>query len=191
MEVDRKILRKTCRRYDNVGDAHFLTFSSFRRQPFFSGKDAPRWFLENLNNVKARLGFSLWGYVIMPEHVHLMLLPAKGSSISAILRFIKKPFTDRIIKYTRESSPEFLEARMLDIQPNGRKSYRFWQRGGGYDRNIFSIHELREKLEYIHANPVRRGLTETPEEWPWSSYLAWETGSDFPIAIDRGTFPTF
>ena len=78
---------------------------------------------------------------------------------------------------------------MLDIQPNGKKTLRFWQRGGGYDRNILSVDELHEKIKYIHNNPVRRELVTCPADWEWSSYRAWEHGVDKPLQIDRNTFP--
>ena len=78
---------------------------------------------------------------------------------------------------------------MLDPQPSGRNAYRFWQPGRGYDRNIWTAEELHEKIDYIHANPVRRGLVERPGDWAWSSWRAWELGVDQPIAIDRDSLP--
>ena len=78
---------------------------------------------------------------------------------------------------------------MADVQPNGHTSYRFWQRGGGYDRNIWTAEEIREKMGYIHANPVRRGLLERPGDWPWSSWQAWTTEGDTPVPLDRHSVP--
>ena len=60
----------------------------------------------------------------------------------------------------------------------------------GYDRNIWTVSELREKIEYIHANPVRHGLVAHPREWQWSSWRAWDEGVDEPVPIDRESFPT-
>jgi putative transposase len=53
-----------------------------------------------------------------------------------------------------------------------------------------SVADIHQKIAYVHANPVRRGLVECPEDWPWSSGRAWQTGEDHPIAIDRGSLPT-
>jgi putative transposase len=78
---------------------------------------------------------------------------------------------------------------MADAQPNGLVRYRFWQRGGGYDRNIWSLGEVLEKVRYIHENPLRRGLVDRPEQWPWSSWRAWECGVDEPLPIDRHSLP--
>ena len=78
---------------------------------------------------------------------------------------------------------------LVDCQSSGRSTSRFWQPGGGYDRNIWTAQELHEKIRYIHNNPVRRGLVEQAQQWRWSSYRAWEEGVDTPIAIDRETLP--
>ena len=67
------------------------------------------------------------------------------------------------------------------------RAYRFWQRGGGYDRNLRTVADIYEKIEYVHNNPVRRGLAASAEEWPWSSCRAWQNGGNVPIAIDRGS----
>ena len=105
-----------------------------------------------------------------------------------ILRAIKQPVTRRVVKWVERNAPSFL-ARMADRQTNGKNVYRFWQRGGGYDRNLRSVRDIHEKLAYIHANPVRRGLVSEPSAWQWSSARAWETGVDEPIRIDRDSLP--
>jgi putative transposase len=78
---------------------------------------------------------------------------------------------------------------MADVQSDGKKVLRFWQRGCGYDRNIFSIEELHEKIQYIHKNPLRRELVESPKQWPWSSWRAWNENVNEPIEIDRESLP--
>ena len=188
MDTGGALHRKRCKRYDVPGHAHCLTFSCFQRRPFFNGRLTPAWFLESLDAARHKESFDLWAYVIMPEHVHLLVFPAEGSEISRILRRIKKPMTDRVLAWVTRNSPSFL-ARMEERRPSGKTSHRFWQPGGGYDRNVLSAEEIHEKLRYIHANPVRRGLAAGPAEWAWSSFRAWEEGLDEPIAIDRESFP--
>ena len=78
---------------------------------------------------------------------------------------------------------------MADRQPNGRIAYRFWQRGGGYDRNIVEPQTAHQEVQYFHHNPVRRGLCQQPEDWFWSSaadYARLRTG---PIRIDFESLP--
>jgi putative transposase len=180
--------RKTCKRCDAEGDAHFLTFSCFRNRPFLNAERPRRWFLEAVEAARRKQPFELWGYVIMPEHIHMMILPHPDVRISAILSALKLPVARRAVAWVRKHLPQFL-ARMTDVQPGGKSTHRFWQRGGGYDRNIRSAREAHEELDYMHLNPIRRKLVTQLEDWPWSSWRAWEEGIDEPIAIDRESFP--
>ena len=179
---------RTVHRVDVPGHAHYLTFSCWQGQALLSKDRTRRWLLESLEAARGEQGFDLWAYVIMPEHAHLLILPHPSSQISRILRAIKEPLAKRAVAWIRHSVPDFL-ARMEDRQPNGRCCHRFWQPGGGYDRNIWTAKELHEKIRYVHNNPVRRGLVERAEDWLWSSCRAWEQGTDEPIAIDRETLP--
>ncbi len=132
--------------------------------------------------------YDLWAFVIMPEHVHLVILPEHGIRISAILKTIKQSASKRALLWLHTNEPQYL--RHLEvIHPNGRRCYRFWQRGGGYDRNLRTVADIHEKINYVHNNPVRRGLTDAASAWKWSSCHAWETGADEPIAIDRESLP--
>jgi putative transposase len=180
--------RKTCKRWDRSWDAHAITFSCFRRQAFLSRPRACRWFLDALDQARAVRPFDLWGFTIMPEHVHLLILPHEDVTISAILSALKQPVAKRALVCVRRYAPGFLET-MADCRPNGRVIHRFWQRGGGYDRNLRSTRDVHEKLRYIHDNPVRRGLRRRAEDWQWSSCRAWQSGVDDLIRIDRDTFP--
>jgi putative transposase len=180
--------RKLCKRYDIDGDAHHLTFSCFHQLPLFS-KDRPRdWMLKALQLGREKRQYDLWAFVIMPEHIHVVILPLPGIKMSSILTTIKQSVSKRAIIWMKDNAPNFLN-KLEDKQPNGARCYRFWQRGGGYDRNLRSISDIYEKIEYIHANPVRRGLASKPEDWKWSSCHAWELGEDVPIPIDRESLP--
>ena len=176
--------RKTCKRYNEPGQAHVLTFSCFQRQAFLSKDTSRQWLADGLNRARAKLPFHIWAYVIMPEHAHVLIWPtADVYSISEILNSIKQSVAKRALTFVRRESPNFLP-RMADRQPNGKVHYRFWQRGGGYDRNVVELKTILWQAEYIHANPVRRGLCLKPEEWLWSSaadHAGMRTG---PISID-------
>ena len=181
--------RKRLKRLDEPGDARFLTFSCFSRRPFLSRDRSRLWFLEALERARRTHGFHLWAYVIMPEHVHLLVWPGDEPLCMAdALYTLKKSVSNQALAYVRQHAPGFLE-RMADRQPNGRVSHRFWQRGGGYDENLFSAAKVWAKIDYIHENPVRRGLCDSPSEWPWSSARAYETGDANPLRIDFDTLP--
>ncbi|QDU87369.1 Transposase IS200 like protein [Pirellulimonas nuda] len=181
--------RKTCKRYDTPGDAHFLTFSCFRRLPLLDRDRSRRWLLQALRLGQTKQMFDLWAYVIMPEHVHVILLPRSDARIAEILSTIKQSTSKRALVWLRENAPDYLP-QLSDAQPNGTHCYRFWQRGGGYDRNLRSVRDVHEKIRYIHENPVRRGLVKRSTDWHWSSAAAWSTGIDEPIAIDRDSAPS-
>jgi len=184
------VIRKTCHRYNTPSNAHFLTFSCFRRQPFLSRDRSREWFLDALGGARERHRFDLWAWVIMPEHVHLVIRPREEKySISAILTAIKKPVTNAVLRHVRQYAPEFAE-RMRDQQPNGTHAYRFWQRGGGYDTNLWSSKPLWDKIRYIHMNPVRRGLVTRAEDWPWSSLRDFlDLRPVLPVPLDRHSIP--
>ena len=166
---------KTCRRYNDPGDAHALTFSGFHGQPFLSKERSCRWLIESLDSARRRLGFDIWAYVIMPEHCHVLILPRENDySIGRILEAIKLPVTRRAKSYLERNHPEALRL-MRDVQPGGSVAYRFWQRGGGHDRNLREPKAIHAEIEYMHNNPVRRGLVARAEDWPWSS-AAWYAG---------------
>ena len=165
------MMLKSRKSFDTPGEAHFLTFSCFNNRPFLTSDLARGWLCASIGRACALHDYALWGYVIMPEHVHLIVNPRNDRyQISEFLRSAKQSVTRKAIAYRGASrKPESAWERFYDIQPNGEVHFRFWQRGGGHDRNINSPDEALEKLEYIHNNPVRRGLCDTPACWPWSS----------------------
>ncbi len=180
---------KTCRRYDDPGHAHSLTFSCFHGHAFLSNDRTCAWLVDALAAARERFHFDLWAYVIMPEHSHVLLHPRETDySISRILEAIKLPVTRRAKSYLERTAPDALRL-MRDEQPNGNVSYRFWQRGGGHDRNLMEPEAIHAEIEYIHGNPVRRGLAGRPEDWRWSS-AAWYAGArDVSLAPDTDSVP--
>jgi len=176
------------RRYHETGHARYLTFSCFHNRPFLRSERCCRWLLEKLGELHREGGFDLWAYVVMPTHCHMLLLPHNDAAVTNVLYRLKKAVANRAIAWIRLNCPGRL-SELEDVQPSGKHSFRFWQRGGGYDRNIFTARELHEKIAYIHANPVRWGLVENPQDWPWSSCRAWECGKDVPLPIDRESLP--
>ena len=93
--------------------------------------------------------------------------------MSGFLQAVKEPVARKAIRHLKSNAPEWL-ARVT-VRERPRLRHRFWQPGGGYDRNITSTEALRAVIEYIHANPVRRGLVARAEDWEWSS-ARWYAG---------------
>jgi putative transposase len=147
------------------------------------------WLIESLATARIKRNFAVWAYVLMPEHVHLVIYPREDQySISDILTDIKQPVTRAAVKYVLRSAPSFL-ANMRDGRPNGKIVNRFWQRGGGYDRNLVRPETVHQVIDYIHANPVRRGLVGSPEDWAWSSARYYAGRSDVPLIPDDDELP--
>lgn len=142
-----------------------------------------QWLADAIQNARFEWNFSLWAYVFMPEHVHLIVCPNDEEyDIAQIRKSIKSPVGEKGIKFIKDEAPSWLPKI---TRKRGKKTERlFWQSGGGYDRNIVEPNTLKEMLEYIHMNPVRRGLVERPEEWRWSSAAWYVCGRRVPIAVD-------
>jgi putative transposase len=161
-----------------------LTFCCYRGYSFLAHERTREWFRDALEKARCRFGFQLWAYVLMPEHVHLLVYPGGAAEqVPRFLQAVKEPVARQAIRYLQANSPAWL-AR-LTVHEGQRQRRRFWQPGGGYDRNVTSSAALRAMIEYIHANPVRRGLVAKAEEWEWSS-AAWYAGMrPVKIAMDE------
>jgi putative transposase len=146
-------------RYQKARDTHFLTFSCHDRQPYLARISSRELFEHSLEKVRRRYVFHVFGYVIMPEHVHLLVSePVRG-------------LLDRAIQALKTSV-----SKQSDQRP-------FWL-ARYYDFNIHSEEKRVEKLKYMHRNPVTRGLVASPEEWKWSSFRHYLTGEMGTVEIE-------
>ena len=168
------------------GHAHELTFSCYRRFAFLQAERICEWLAEAIDAARAEFDFALWAYVFMPEHVHLMIYPRRPTyDIGLIRQAIKEPVGRKAIKHLRAEAPHWLPR--IAVKSGARLERRFWQVGGGYDRNVWEPATLLAMIEYIHNNPVRRGLVVRAADWKWSS-AGWVEGKNSlrPDPIDFG-----
>jgi putative transposase len=122
------------------------------------------------------LAFALWAYVFMPDHAHLMIYPQQAShDMRPILKAIKEPVGRKAVAFLRQEQSPWLHK--IAVQRRHKVTYHFWQRGGGYDRNVTEAEALAAMIDYIHNNPVRAGLVATAADWRWSS-AAWFEGKE-------------
>ena len=126
----------------------------------------------------------------MPEHVHVLVRPtAAVYRVGDFLKSVKESVARRSVAFVRQNRPAFL-ARMADPLSDGRTAFRFWQRGRGYDRNLWEPAVIWRTIDYIHENPVRRGLSERPEDWAWSSAADFlGVRSEAPVPINYQSLP--
>jgi putative transposase len=165
------------RRIHGAGDWHFITCSCYRRQPFFASIRHKDLFLEILEEVRVRHNLIVGGYVVMPEHFHLLISEPERGTVSLTMQVLKQRVSRACLGKQWESWHTELPSA-------------FWQRRY-YDFNIYSERKYTEKLRYIHRNPVRRGLAASPELWPWSSFRYYLLGEEGPVKIGshRGSHP--
>jgi putative transposase len=149
-------------RLQQSGDLHFITFSCRHRAPLLESAACKQAFVDALEATRLRSGIEIYGYVVMPEHVHLLVSEPDGPPLSRVLQGLKQGVSWRIGK--------------------GKATEPFWETRY-YDFNVHSDRKLREKLRYIHRNPVTRGLVLDPSTWPWSSFHQYLTGESGTVKL--------
>jgi putative transposase len=158
--------RKTVRRHHEPGDCHELTFSCYRRMPLLTNDVWRRLLAGSIDRALRGHSFRVVAFVFMPEHVHLLVYPAGPEPrVDLLLKAIKRPFSTRI-KQLLQAHHSPLLGRLTVRERPGVERFRFWQEGGGYDRNLRTEPAA---IEYIDLNPVRRGLCDQAARWKWSS----------------------
>jgi putative transposase len=174
-------VEKRRKRDNKPGEARELTFCCYSGYAFLSRERTREWFREALEDARTKFGFEIWAYVLMPEHVHLLVNPgAAAQQMARFLQALKEPIARKGVQYLKTKAPSWLPR--IRVQEGKRIRHRFWQPGGGYDRNVTGSAALHAMIEYIHANPVRRGLVTRPEDWEWSS-ARWFAGLR-PVKIE-------
>ncbi len=168
------------KRYYGKGDLHFVTFSCYQRLPLLGTKHARNLFVHELEGVRNEMGFRHIGYVVMPEHVHLLMSEPLIGTPSTVLQKLKLRVSLRMRKQRDVGNGEQLP---LPSEEKGVLPKAFWQ-ARFYDFNVNTIGKRKEKLNYMHANPVTRGLVEHPRDWPWSSWSFYMTEKQGLITID-------
>ena len=161
------------RRY-GAGDLHFITCSCYRRLPLLASANARDIFLKIFSDVRDRYDFALLGYVVMPEHIHLLIGEPNRANPSMVMKVLKQRASRALRRKRRKAVAGQLQ---LWEDPPAKRYARFWQRRY-YDFNVWSVRKRNEKLNYMHFNPVKRGLVTRPGDWRWSSYrFYWENAT--------------
>jgi putative transposase len=186
--------RKRIRHFHEPGDFHELTFSCYQRSPLLANDLWRQLLCQAINRAISSHQFALVAFVLMPEHVHLLIdsrgqaartlvgqgrrlrsTPVRAHStqstvarLSRLLADIKRPFSGRVKKILAEGKDPLL-SRLTVMERPGKLAFRFWQEGPGYDRNLSSKASVLATIDYIHLNPVRRDIVARAVDWKWSS----------------------
>jgi putative transposase len=151
------------KRYQQAGQLHFITFSCYHRWPLLGTPGECDCFVKTLEDSRGWYGFCVVGYVVMPEHVHLLVTEPERGGLALALQMLKQTVSRRV-----------------KVKVRGRP---FWQ-ARYYDFNVWSEGKWLEKLRYIHDNPVKRGLVQRAEDWQWSSARHYSTGEEGVVEIE-------
>jgi len=155
-------------RYYGSGDLHFLTASCYRRQPLLGTAGQRDLFLDVLERVRRRYRLVVLGYVVMPEHFHLLLTEPQRANLSIAIQALK-------LGFVRDGCAP--GAKPPEIG-------HIWQ-ARFYDFNVWTERKRIEKLRYVHRNPVKRGLVESPEQWRWSSFCFYMFGEVGRVRVNE------
>jgi putative transposase len=176
---------KNLERRHGQKDLHFITCSCYRRLPLFPS--VPTWnlFVRILDEVREQYGFAVVGYVIMPEHVHLLISEPRKGTPSTVMQVLKQRVSREARRRRRRTVPQ-AQLRFNFGESAGERLAalpQFWQRRF-HDFNVWSAKKRSEKLEYMHMNPVKREFVVRPEDWAWSSCAAYSGKSHGRLPID-------
>jgi putative transposase len=167
-------------RYYGAGYSHFITTSCFQRRPLFGTPRSRDLFLEVMEHIRERHHFVIVGYVVMPEHVHLLFTEPERGNPSLVLAALKQTFAHRLLRELRAKTGAQTDPLFSTPVALGH----VWQRRF-YDFVVFSEKKRVEKLRYMHRNPVLRGLVQKPEHWLWSSFRHYAYGERGPVLINE------
>ena len=171
-------------RYNEPGHVHELTFGTFKGRHVLKTPSRGSIIVQCLGCTCEKQGFSLLAYVVMPNHVHLLVHPMEEAyDVGAFLKEFKTSSAKQIFRHEPHLKAE------MQVVKSGEVQSRLWQAGGGYDRNMFGDKAIRASIDYIHANPVRKEYVRDPVEWPWSSAGAYfeERSNEF-VKLYTGHF---
>jgi putative transposase len=135
-------------------------------------------FLAVFEGVRQRYGFVVVGYVVMPEHIHVLISEPEKGDPSRVMQAIKQGFSRRVLKSVRKRRVA-AQQELFAVEAE-----HVWQRRF-YDFNVWTKRKRIEKLRYMHRNPVARGLVQEPEQWPWSSCRRYAFGEEGAVRINQ------
>ena len=167
--------------YDHDGRARFITFGVHQRNPVLTDTTLRRLVIKCIDDIRNDYKLRLIGYVIMPEHVHLVLIPPEEVKLGYVIGELKRISARQIHRHL-DNTDSVLTNRFM-VTRNGRKKFAFWQRRC-FDHNCRSEEAMWSRVEYCHKNPVLRGLVAKPEDWIWSSYRWYAGDRDVVLRMD-------
>ncbi len=171
---------KNLRRYYGKKHLHFITCTCYRRLPLLGTARARNAFVKILAQTRDTYGFLLVGFVVMPNHIHLLVSEPGMGTPPTVMQVLKQR-ASRSLRGRKRRRP----GGQLRLPFKGGEALprQFWQRRF-HDFNVRSHKKKIEKLTYMHFNPVKRKLVRDAKDWPWSSYSHYAKGEEGIVWID-------
>ncbi len=178
-------------RHFEPGQLQFITTSTYRRSRLFTCQRFCWTFVETLRQLRQETKFLLIGWVLMPEHFHLLIKPQPAEQIVHFMQELKKRSAQQIIAALARNQHQLtcrttLARLQLPPTVHSDSHYRLWQRRY-VPFNVFTEKKRLEKLNYMHGNPVKRRLVSSPDQWPWSSFRFYYLNDSSVLSMDRIT----
>ena len=149
------------KRFQRAEALHFVTFSCFHRLPLLEAPEPKQTVEAILEQTRARHHARVYAYVLMPEHIHLLINEPPSILVAQFLKALKQ-MTSRKLRSDRQ---------------------QFWQ-PRYFDANVYGETARAQVIRYIHRNPVKRGLVASPGQYRWSSFNHYATGIRGPVEIE-------
>jgi putative transposase len=156
------------KRFYGAGYLHFITSSCYRRRALLGTAMRRDLFLRILEQVRQNYRFVVVGYVVMPEHFHMLIGDPEKGNPSVVMQVLKQNFAKRVL---------------MDVPRDWKAEDRHIWQHRFYDFVTWSEEKRIEKLRYTHRNPVKRGLVS--EQWAWSSFRHYAYDEPGPVLVNE------
>jgi REP element-mobilizing transposase RayT len=174
----------TEKRYRIEGSIYYITSVIYTRSKIFTRPSFVIPIIDSLNYYRYQYCCKIIGFVIMPDHIHLLIWPQEEEAVTDFMRDFKRFTSGRI---TRQAKVEGKTELIKKFEEAGieteRAEYKVWQ-DSFWEQSIYTEKFLKQKLDYIHLNPVRAGIVEAAEDYPYSSYRNYYLNDNQLMEID-------
>jgi REP element-mobilizing transposase RayT len=169
-------------RINNENAAHFITSTIVEWLPVFNTEGCCDIIIRSLDYCRERKGLKIYAWVIMDNHFHAML---SGPDLSRTITDLKKFTAREILEQLKVEGREWLLNQLAYYRAAHKRAsvHQIWQEGV-HPQSIASDAIMLQKLEYLHSNPVKRGLVASPEHWRYSSAHEWLPGAIPVLRVD-------
>jgi REP element-mobilizing transposase RayT len=173
------------KRYRIEGSIFYITSNIYDRLCVFTRPSFIIPIIDSLNYYRYQYACKLIGYVIMPDHIHLLIWPQNAKIITDFMRDLKRFTSGRITRQAKlESKIDWVEKFEEAGKETNRADSKVWQ-DSFWEQAIYTEGFLKQKLNYLHLNPVRAGIVADAADYPYSSYRNYYKDNSELIEIDN------